>query len=60
MPNVVKTYKEHGSDYLEVCPLDACKHPVGPKLHHIFEFPKRQDRDEFIVEALEATAAKDF
>ena len=59
MPILVTTYKKGPREYLEVCPLDACEHEVGPKLHWVYEFPKAQSRDAFIAEALEAVAAKE-
>lgn len=59
MPNAVKAYKEGRREYLEVCPLDVCTHPVGPKLHWIYERPKGQELDDFVRDALQAVAERE-
>ena len=59
MPTVVVTYKEKSRELLEICSLDSCHHEVGRKIHYIFEFPRDQDKSEFIQEVLEIVAKKD-
>ena len=58
MPSKVTNYRQDGKNYLEVCPLEACKHGVGKKTHYIFEFPKG-DREAFIQEAFKAVSEKE-
>ena len=58
MPVVVTNYQEGIRRYLEICTLNVCKHEVGKKVHYIFEFPTKQDPDEFMAEALTVVAEK--
>ena len=58
MPIEVANYRQDGKNYLEVCPLETCKHDVGRKVHYIFEFPK-EGRETFIQEAFKAVLEKE-
>ena len=58
MPSKVTSYRQDGKSYLEVCPLEVCKHDVGKKIHYVFEFPKGEG-EAFIQEAFRAVEEKE-